>query len=76
MDKLDDLNNTFLDLTLSLKNIFYFVAGLFVLATILSLGSGSKVAVLIITWAIIVLAAIVMNIVLREKISPSKEIRN
>ncbi|MBW1666926.1 MAG: hypothetical protein JRI79_11480 [Deltaproteobacteria bacterium] len=73
MDKLDKFNNTFIDLALSWKNIFYFVAGIVVLASILALGSGSKIAVVIIGWAIIVIAAIVMNIVLKEKKSPPKK---
>ena len=67
MDKLDKFNDIVLDLSSNWKYIYYFVAGLFVVATILSLGSGSKVATVIICWAILVAGAIVMNIVLREK---------
>ena len=73
MDKLDKFNNTFLDLVLDWKYIFYFIAGLYILATILALGEGNKYALLIISWAIIVLAAIIMTIVLREKKSPPEE---
>ena len=73
MDKLDKFNNTFLDLVLDWKYIFYFIAGLYILATILALGEGNKYALMIISWAIIVLAAIIMMIVLREKKSPPEE---
>lgn len=72
MDKLDKFNNTFLDLVLEWKYIFYFIAGLYILATILALGEGNKYVLMIISWAIIVLAAIIMMIVLKEKKSPSE----
>jgi len=70
MDKLDKFNSTFLDLSLSWKNIFYFVAGIYVLATILALGESSKWILLVISWAILVFAAIIMTIVLRDKKAP------
>lgn len=67
MDKLDKFNDTILELSTNWKYIFYFVAGIYILATILYFGAGSKWVLMIISWAIIVFAAIIINIVLKEK---------
>ena len=69
MDKLDKFNNAILDLSLNWKYIFYFVAGIYVLSTIMyiAVATGSRWGLAIISWAILVLVAIVMTIVLREK---------
>ena len=73
MDKLDKFNNTVLDLSTDWKYIFYFVAGIYILSTILFIGEGSRWGLAIISWAILVLIAIVMRIILREKKSSLKE---
>ena len=74
MDKLDKFNDTILELSTNWKYIFYFVAGIYILATILYFGAGSKWALMIISWAIIVFAAIIFNIVLKEKKTSDKNI--
>ena len=75
MDKLDKLNNTVIDLALNWKNIFYFVAGIYVLATILGLGWGAKFTFnLVISWLILILVGVLMELfILKEKKTPSKE---
>ena len=67
MDKLDKFNDTILDLSTNWKYIFYFVAGIYILATILYFGAWSRWVLMIISWAIIVFAAIIINIVLKKK---------
>ena len=42
MDKLDKFNDTILDLSTNWKYIFYFVAGIYILATILYFGAWSR----------------------------------
>ena len=73
MDKLDKFNNAVLDLSLNWKYIFYFVAGIYILSTIMyiAIANGSRWGLAIISWAILVIVAIVMTIVLREKKEPS-----
>ena len=73
MDKLDKFNNTILDLSLNWRYIFYFVAGIYILSTIMyiAIANGSRWGLAIISWAILVIVAIVMTIVLREKKEPS-----
>jgi hypothetical protein len=72
MDKLDKFNNTVLDLCLDWKNIFYFVAGIYILSTILFIGEGSRWGLAIISWAILFLVAVIMRIVLKADIKSSK----
>ncbi len=74
MDKLDKFNNTILDLSLNWKYIFYFVAGIYVLSTIMyiAIAGNSRWGLAIISWAILVLVAITMTIVLRKNEKPSQ----
>lgn len=67
MDKLDKFNNIILDLSLNWKYIFYFVAGIYVLSTIIYIAIDSRWGLAIISWAILVVVAIAMTIVLKEK---------
>ena len=69
MDPLDKFNNVVLELSLNWKYIFFFVAGVYILATILYLGEGHRWVLAIISWIIIVGAAIAMNYVLKDKSS-------
>lgn len=76
MDKLDKFNNIILDLSLNWKYIFYFVAGIYILSTIMyiAIANESRWGLAIISWAILVLVAIAMRVVLKEKQEePSKE---
>ena len=69
MDKLDKFNNIILDLSLNWKYLFYFVAGIYVLSTIMyiAIANNSRWGLAIISWAILVVVAIAMTIVLKEK---------
>lgn len=69
MDKLDKFNNIILDLSVNWKYIFYFVAGIYVLSTIMyiAIANNSRWGLAIISWAILVVVAIAMTIVLKEK---------
>jgi len=69
MDQLDKFNQVILDLSMNWKYIFFFVAGVYILATILYLGEGHRWVLAIISWIIIVGAAIAMNYVLKDKSS-------
>ena len=69
MDKLDKFNNIILDLSVNWKYIFYFVAGIYVLSTIMyiAIANNSRWGLAIISWAILVVVAIAMTIVLKDK---------
>ena len=60
MDKLDKFNNVILDLSLNWKYVFYFVAGIYVLSTIMyiAISNNSRWGLAIISWAILVLVAV------------------
>ena len=66
MDKLDRFNNTFIDLCMDWKNIFYFVAGVYILSTFLYLAKDSRWGLAILSWAILVLIAFIMMKVLKK----------
>lgn len=70
MDPLDRFNKVVLDLSVNWKYIFFFIAGVYILATILYLGEGHRWVLAVISWIILVGVAIAMNFVLREKSSP------
>lgn len=70
MDPLDRFNKVVLDLSMNWKYIFFFIAGVYILATILYLGEGHRWVLAVISWIILVGVAIAMNFVLREKSSP------
>ena len=67
MDKLDKFNNTIIDLSTNWMYIFYFVAGIYILATIRYIAEGSRWGLAILSWAILVLIAIIMTMLLRDK---------
>jgi hypothetical protein len=66
MDKLDKFNNTFINLFMDWKNIFYFVAGIYILSTILYVARNSRLWIAIVSWAILVLIAVLMNNIFKE----------
>jgi len=70
MDPLDRFNNVVLGLSMNWKYLFFFIAGVYFLATILYLGEGHRWVLAVISWIILVGVAIAMNFVLREKSSP------
>jgi len=70
MDPLDKFNKVVLDLSANWKYIFFFVAGVYVLATILYLGEGHRWVLAVISWIIIVGVALAIPFVLKEKSSP------
>ncbi len=70
MEPLDRFNKVVLDLSVNWKYIFFFIAGVYVLATILYLGEGHRWVLAVISWIILVGVAIAMTYVLREKSSP------
>jgi hypothetical protein len=72
MDPLDRFNNVVLELSLNWKYIFFFAAGVYFLATILYLAEGHRWGLAIISWIILVVVALAMMFVLREKSSPEK----
>ena len=57
VDKLDLFNNAVTDITISWRNIFTFVAGIFVIGTIFSIAGDSKTAWVIISWIIVAILA-------------------
>ena len=71
MDQLDKFNQVVLDLAVNWKYVFFFVAGVYILATILYIGEGHRWVLAVISWIILVGVAIAMNYVLKEKSSPS-----
>ncbi len=70
MEPLDRFNKVVLDLSVNWKYIFFFIAGVYFLATILYLGEGHRWVLAVISWIILVGVAIVMTFVLKEKSSP------
>ena len=66
MDKLDKFNNTVIDLCMDWKNIFYFVAGIYILSTFLYIAEGSRWGLAILSWAILAFIAIIMMRVLKK----------
>ena len=75
MDKLDKFNNTILDLSLNWSYIFYFVAGIYVLSTIMyiAVANNSRWGLAIISWVILVIVGFTMKYVLKSKKEPSQE---
>lgn len=71
MDQLDKFNQVVLDLSMNWKYIFFFVAGVYFLATILYLGEGHRWVLAVISWIILIGVAIAMNYVLKGKSSPN-----
>jgi predicted ferric reductase len=69
MDKIDKFNSIILDMSTNWKYIFYFVAGIYILSTIMyiAIANNSRWGLAIISWAILVLVAIAMTIATREK---------
>ena len=69
MDKIDKFNSIILEMSTNWKYIFYFVAGIYILSTIMyiAIANNSRWGLAIISWAILVVVAIAMTIVLREK---------
>ena len=73
MDKLDKFNNTILDLSLNWRYIFYFVAGIYFLSTILYMAIKSRWGLAIISWIILVIVGLAMTYVLKEKKGSAQE---
>jgi hypothetical protein len=71
MDPLDKFNKVVLDLSVSWKYVFFFIAGVYFLATILFLAEGHRWSLAVISWIILVAVAVAMTFVLREKSSPN-----
>ncbi|MBW2050918.1 MAG: hypothetical protein JRG97_12390 [Deltaproteobacteria bacterium] len=57
MDKLDLFNDAVTNFTISWRNIFTFVAGIFVVGTIFSIAGESKTAWIIISWIVVAVLA-------------------
>ena len=70
MDPLDKFNKVVIDLSMNWKYVFFFIAGVYFVATILYLGEGHRWVLAVISWIILVGVAIAMNFILREKSSP------
>lgn len=62
MDKLDKFNQSVMEIGFNWRVLFYFVAGIYVLATILAIGGESNTALLIISWIVVVLGVIILTI--------------
>ena len=75
MDKLDKFNNTILDLSLNWKYIFYFVAGIYFLSTIMyiAIAAESRWGLAIISWIILAIVGLAMTYVLKEKKDSAQE---
>jgi len=57
VDKLDRFNDAVTDITISWRNIFTFVAAVFVAGTIFSTAGASKTAWVIISWVVVAILA-------------------
>jgi hypothetical protein len=72
MDPLDKFNQVVLDLSMNWKYIFFFIAGVYFIATILYIGEGHRWVLAVISWIILVGVAVAMNHVLKERSSPNR----
>lgn len=62
MDKLDKFNQAVMEIGFNWRVLFYFVAGIYVLTTILAIGRESNTALLIISWIVVVLGVVILTI--------------
>lgn len=60
MDKLDKFNQGVMEVGFNWRALFYFVASIYVLATVLAIGGESNTALLVISWVVVALGVIVL----------------